>query len=221
MIKKILFSVAAMATMAMPAKAMQDDTTKDFMYVVRNGMVVGKYEIGKDADYITFTKPETPQAANFVKYGDKSIEMKSAMVMSQDGYLYVFLSAKETTPTNFMDLMMGSDDYAMVMIPEEKMGEELDLTELSKDPDNNPTQVYYTNPQTNEPYGGTSTDDFTSDGFTAGTIKVEAAEGMVSVNVNLANKDSSKDFQVSYLGACVTPDDDVTNVFNVDGIEKK
>ena len=221
MIKKILFSVATMATMAMPATAQQDDTTKDFMYVVKNGIVVGKYEIGKDADYITFTKPETPQAANFVKYGDKSVEMKSAMVMSLDGYLYVFLSAKETIPTNFMDLMIGSDDYAMVMIPEEKMGEELDLTELAKDPDNNPTQAYYTNPQTGDPYGGTCTDDFTSDGFTAGTIKVEAVEGMVSVNVNLTNTDSSKDFQVSYLGSCVTPADDVTNVFNVDGIEKK
>ncbi len=220
MIKKIFFSMAAMAAMAMPAAAQQDDAKKDFMYVVKNGVVVGTYEIGKDADYITFNKPEAPQAENFVKYGDKSVEMKSAMVMTLDGQLYVFLSAKETIPTNYMDLMMGEDDYMMVQIPEEKMGEEIDLAAIAAEGEEY-LQAYYTNPNADEPYGGTNTYDFADDGFTAGTIKVEAAEGMVSVSVNLTNSDSSKDFQASYLGACVAPADDATNSFNVDGMEKK
>ena len=72
MIKKLFFSLVALAGLAMPVSAQQDDTQKDFMYVVKNGMVVGTYEVGKDVDYITFTKPETPQASNFVKYGDKT-----------------------------------------------------------------------------------------------------------------------------------------------------
>ena len=220
MIKKILFSIAAMAAMAMPATAQQDDTQKEYMYVVKGGIVVGTYEIGKDADYITFAKPEAPQATNFVKYGETTVEMKSAMVMKMDGQLYVFLSPNETIPTNYMDLMMGTDDYAMVQIPEGRMGEEIDLAELTKNEDADFIQAYFMNPN-DGPYGGTCTDDFTDEGFSAGTIKVEAAENMVNVNVNLTNSDSSKDFQISYLGESVSPSDDTTNMFNVDGIEKK
>lgn len=217
MIKKILFSIAAMAAMAMPATAQQDDTQKEYMYVVKGGIVVGTYEIGKDADYITFTKPEAPQATNFVKYGETTVEMKSAMVMKMDGQLYVFLSPNETIPTNYMDLMMGTDNYAMVQIPEGRMGEEIDLAELTKNEDADFIQAYFMNPN-DGPYGGTCTDDFTDEGFSAGTIKVEAAENMVSVNVNLTNSDSSKDFQISYLGESISPSDDTTNMFNVDGI---
>ena len=221
MIKKLFFSLVALAGLAMPVSAQQDDTQKDFMYVVKNGMVVGTYEIGKDVDYITFTKPETPQASNFVKYGDKTVDLKSALVVKMDGQLYVFLSPKEEIPSNYVDLLNGEDDYVMIQIPEDKNGEELNLAELAEDPDADYMQAYFTNPTAENFYGGTSTFDFADDGFTAGTLKVETAEGMLNVSVNLTNSNSEKNFQVSYLGSCISPSDDATNYFTVDGLEKK
>lgn len=221
MIKKLFFSLVALAGLTMPVSAQQDDTQKDFMYVVKNGMVVGTYEVGKDVDYITFTKPETPQASNFVKYGDKTVDLKSALVVTMDGQLYVFLSPKEKIPSNYVDLLNGEDDYVMVQIPEDKNGEELNLAELAEDPDADYMQAYFTNPTAENFYGGTSTFDFADDGFTAGTLKVETAEGMLNVSVNLTNSNSEKNFQVSYLGSCISPSDDATNYFTVDGLEKK
>lgn len=224
MIKRLFFLITALVGMIMPATAQQDDTQKEFLYVVKDGMVVGTYEIGKDVDWITFNKPdepEQPQTENFVKYGEKTVELKSAMVMNLDGQLYVFLSPQETISTDFMDLMTGSDDYAMVQIPEDKMGEEIDLAELAKDEDADYMQAYYLNPDNDNPYGGVCLDEFVEEGFTAGTIKVEAAEGMVSVSVKLKNNDSGKDFQIAYLGPCVSPAEDTSNFFTVDGIEKK
>lgn len=220
MIKKLLYAVAVMAGLAMPANAQQDDTQKSFMYVVKGGKVVGTYEVGKDADYITFTKPEAPQADNYVKYGTTTVEMKSAMAMSLGGYTYVFLSPEENISTDYQQIMGGETDYFMIAIPDDMVGEEINLADYVKQ-DDAYFQGCYMNAVRYEAYGGTTSSDFEDEGFTAGTLKVEVVDDMVSVDYSLKNTDSSKDFEVKYLGYCVSPAADNSNTFNVDDQEKK
>ena len=220
MIKEILFSAVALAGLSMPAAAQQDDTQKDFLYVVKDGRVMGTYEIGKDVDYITFTKPETPQAANFVKYGDTTVELKSAFVTTVYGYVYVFATAEDNIPTDYQDIMGGTTNYLQVAIPEDKLGEEINLAEYVKTDDGD-FAAYYMDPVAYEPFGGTSFYEFEDGGFTAGTLKVEVVDDQCNVVVKLTNADSSKDFEVNYVGKCSTPAADSDNTFNVDDQEKQ
>lgn len=220
MIKEILFSAVALAGLSMPAAAQQDDTQQDFLYVVKDGRVMGTYEIGKDVDYITFTKPETPQAANFVKYGDTTVELKSAFVTTVYGYVYVFATAEDNIPTDYQDIMGGTTNYLQVAIPEDKLGEEINLAEYVKTDDGD-FAAYYMDPVAYEPFGGTSFYEFEDGGFTAGTLKVEVVDDQCNVVVKLTNADSSKDFEVNYVGKCSTPAADADNTFNVDGQEKQ
>ena len=220
MIKKLLLSAVALAGLAMPTAAQQDDTQKDFLYVVKDGKVMGTYEIGKDVDYITFTKPETPQTANFVKYGDTTVELKSAFVTTVYGYIYVFASPKENIPTDYTEIMGGTTNYLMVAIPEEKLGEEINLAEYVKTDDGDFT-AYYMDAAEYEALGGTTFYDFNDEGYTSGTLKVEVVDGQCNVAVKLTNADSGKDFEVSYQGKCATPSASDDNTFNVDDLQKQ
>lgn len=65
MIKKLLTSLLMLVGFAMYAQAQQDT-----MYVVKEGKIVGTFEVGKDIDGITFKNPLTPSLEDFVKYGD-------------------------------------------------------------------------------------------------------------------------------------------------------
>ena len=46
---------------------------QDTMYVVKEGKIVGTFEVGKDIDGITFKNPLTPSLEDFVKYGDTKV----------------------------------------------------------------------------------------------------------------------------------------------------
>ena len=61
MIKKLLTSLLMLVGFAMYAQAQQDT-----MYVVKEGKIVGTFEVGKDIDGITFKNPLTPSLEDFV-----------------------------------------------------------------------------------------------------------------------------------------------------------
>lgn len=66
------------------------------MYVVKEGKIVGTFEVGKDIDGITFKNPLTPSLEDFVKYGDTKVGLKSATAMSMYGMTYVYISMLKT-----------------------------------------------------------------------------------------------------------------------------
>lgn len=111
MMKKILFLFAMVAGIALGAAA-QNAADNNKVFVVKNGRIVSSYEIGKDIDNITFQQSASLEG-NVVKVGSQEIEMKSAVVMQQNGQLYVFLSpledAKSTTD-------VASGDYYMQVV---------------------------------------------------------------------------------------------------------
>lgn len=58
--KKIFLAMAMLAGVFTSAMAQTDSTatTKDSVYVVKDGSVVAAYEVGSDIDYIAFKRPE-------------------------------------------------------------------------------------------------------------------------------------------------------------------
>ena len=94
MIKKLLTSLLILVSVAMYAQAQQDT-----MYVVKEGKIVGTFEVGKDIDGITFKNPLTPSLEDFVKYGDTKVGLKSATAMSMYGMTYVYIKKRGSLPT--------------------------------------------------------------------------------------------------------------------------
>ena len=94
MIKKLLTSLLMLVGFAMYAQAQQDT-----MYVVKEGKIVGTFEVGKDIDGITVKNPLTPSLEDFVKYGDTKVGLKSATAMSMYGMTYVYIKKRGSLPT--------------------------------------------------------------------------------------------------------------------------
>lgn len=222
MIKNLLFSFVAVLGLAMPAIAQTDvdNTDKDVMYVVKNGKVVGQYEVGKDVDYITFTKPAAPQVENFVQYGSTKVDMKSAFVMEMNGYTYVFISPEDNIPADYQKIMGGESNYAMITIPTGLLDKDVKISDYNYADDDAPMfSAYYMSPD--GPLGGTSSFDCEDDGFSDGTFRVDVSDGEVSVAVKMTSKDGEKDFELSYYGSYAKAGDDSGNTFVVDGQEYK
>lgn len=208
--KKIIMTLALMAGMTVSAAA-QDVAQKDSVYVVKNGVVVGAYEVGKDVDCLTFTKPSTPDAqGNYAKYGDTTEELRSAYVTRQSGLLYVLVStvAGQTT----YDGITGAGNYLCVAIPESMVGQELKLADYADSDDY--LQAYYMDVDY-ETLAGASIYDLSDNGYADGTIKVDLTDGQVSVTVGFTPNGDGTAFMASYTGAYATDAQD-TNLFNVD-----
>lgn len=215
--KKIIFTLLALvASMAMPALA-QDKT--DTLYVVKGGKLVGTYEVGKDVDYISFTKPVTPPDAggNYVQYGDTREAMKSAFVMKQDGLLYVILSPVEGLTT--YEEITAAGNYLFVAIPEDKAGEDIKFTDYS-DSDDYYQAVYMSADY--EVLAGTTNYEISDCDYSELTVKVGLTDDEVSVSVHgdpLAEGGSA--FDASYTGSYASPAEASANTFTFDGETKE
>ena len=101
--RKILFLLVLLVGALVPAVA--QTATPDSVFVVRNGRIFSAYEVGKDVDNITFAKKQVAPDNSVVVDGE-TIEMKSSLVMQQDGMMYAILSADEGLTT--MDEIFAS-----------------------------------------------------------------------------------------------------------------
>lgn len=113
MIKKIFFLFAILAGFAM--QTMAKAAAPDSVFVVKNGRIVSAYEVGKDVDNITFPK-RVVLDGNSVKVGAETVEMKSAVMTTQNGYVYVFLSSREGC-TSTADVMKGGKALQITLSP--------------------------------------------------------------------------------------------------------
>lgn len=219
MVKNLLFTIAAVVGFAVPVVA-QTETDNDVMYVVKDGRVVGQYEVGKDVDYITFTKPETPQTENCLQYGSTKVDLKSSFVMSMGDYTYVFISPEENIPTDYSEIVGGTTNFLMVVIPTDLLGKDVKISDYASLDDIPQIGAQYLTPDY-EILGGTTSFDYEEDGFTDATLRVDIADGDVSVAVNMVAADETKNFQVSYSGKYATANEDGSNSFIVDDQESK
>lgn len=85
----LLFAMLVGFAMQTMAKA----ATPDSVFVVKNGIIVSAYEVGKNVDNITFEK-KVKLDGNCVKIGDEVIEMKSALITTVNNYKCVPLYAR-------------------------------------------------------------------------------------------------------------------------------
>ena len=113
MTKKIFFLFAILAGFAM--QTMAKAATPDSVFVVKNGRIVSAYEVGKDVDNITFPKHAVLEG-NSVQVGAETVEMKSAVMTTQNGYVYVFLSSREGC-TSTSDIMKGGKALQVTLSP--------------------------------------------------------------------------------------------------------
>ena len=103
-----MFVGFAMQTLATAA-------TPDSVFVVKNGRIVSAYEVGTDADNISFPK-RIQLDGNCVKVGDEVVEMKSAVVTTVNNYKYIYLSTLEGCKTP-EDVMKGGKNLQLAFSP--------------------------------------------------------------------------------------------------------
>lgn len=215
--KKILVTLALAASMAAPAMA-QETEAKDSVFVVKNGVVVGAFEVGEQADCLTFTKPTTPAEGNYAQFGDTKEELKSAVVIKQSGLLYVLASTVEGQTT--YDEITSAGNYLFVAIPETLVGQDIKLSEYLDSEDF--MQAYYMDNDYNTLAGASNWD--LTDSYSEGTIRVDLTDSEVSVAVNFTadpNAEEVKpDFSATYSGPYPT-DEEKSNALVYDGTSKE
>lgn len=211
-------TLALMASMTAPALA-QETTEKDSVFVVKDGVVVGAYEVGKDVDYLTFAKPETPTAGNYAQYGSTREELKSAIVIKQSGMVYVLASNVEGLTT--YDDITSQGHYLYVSVPETLVGQEVTLSDYAESDDY--VQAYYMDDDYNT-LAGSSNWDLADNGYADGTIKVDLSDMQVAVAVNFTADASADeptvDFTASYTGP-YPKEKENSNTFTYDGTTKE
>lgn len=211
--KKIFMALAFAASILTPASA-QTTETKDSVYVVKNGVVVGAYEVGTDVDCLTFNKPDTPVAGNFAQYGSIKEELKSAIVIKQQGLVYVLASTVEGQ-TDY-DELTEAGNYLFVAIPESLVGQEIKMSEYVESDDM--IQALYMNADY-DILAGTNNYDWSESGYAEGIIKVDLTDSQVSVSVSYTPdataKEPGTDFTASYTGSYPSGEES-TNTFVYD-----
>lgn len=216
--KKIFLTLALAASFFTSASA-QTAETKDSVYVVKNGVVVGAYEVGTQVDCLTFNKPDTPVAGNCAQYGSIKEELKSAIVIKQQGLVYVLASTAEGQ-TEY-DALTEAGNYLMVTIPENLVGQEIKMTDYLDSDDY--VQALFMNPDY-DILAGTNNYDWDGSGYSEGTIKVDLTDTQVSVSVNFTADASAEeptvDFTASYTGSYPTGEESA-NTFVYDSTEKE
>lgn len=111
--KKILTMFAMLVGLAVPTMAAT--ATPDSVFVVKNGLIVSAYEVGKDVDNITFQK-KAQLDGNTVQVGDKTVEMRSAVMMESGGYTSVYFSSVAGCKT-VADIQKGGKALQVTLSP--------------------------------------------------------------------------------------------------------
>ena len=84
--------------MCAAAQVMAQTATPDSIFVVKNGIIVNAYEVGKEVDNISFPH-QSNLTGNVVKIGNNTIELKSAIVRQVNNVTSVSYTHL-TLPTN-------------------------------------------------------------------------------------------------------------------------
>lgn len=192
MIKKILFLLALVTGVTL--QAMAQESKKDSVFVIKNGRIAGAFEVGTDVDNIQFQKSATPVEGNVVKIGDKTLEMKSAVVQRKSGMNYIYLAAEEGLTT--VSEMINTE-YLAVVVSDSLMGKDVTLSEFDEDGDDY-FFVYYLTTDGNEPTGADAYE--WSDYYSDGTLRVDMTDGKLSVQFAWTGTDGNSDFAGNYSG---------------------
>lgn len=192
MMKKILFLFALILC---ALNGMAQETTKDTLYVVKDGQVVGSYIVGEDVDWLTFKAQEVNPGTNFVKYGTTQRDLKSAVVKAQDGIYYLYLSPEEGLTT--VNEMLNADHLA-VALTSDLLDKEFKLSELDEDGDSY-YYVYYIAEDLDDYIGATSYD--WSDLYSDGTMKISKTDDNLDFSFHWTGADGTDDFSGAYNGA--------------------
>lgn len=211
----LLFAMLVGFAMQTMAKA----ATPDSVFVVKNGLIVSAYEVGKNVDNITFEK-KVKLDGNCVKIGDEVIEMKSALITTVNNYKCVYLSTLEGCTT--VDAMLKGGKLLQVALTPALLDKELTFSTFNNefDADNEFFQVAYTDVDEAkknddyEPVTVTSADWSTY--YTGGSLNVSISEDKLSLHMQAMPKSGEVLFAAQYNGA-VTEMKETPNHFTVDG----
>ena len=211
----LLFAMLVGFAMQTMAKA----ATPDSVFVVKNGIIVSAYEVGKNVDNITFEK-KVKLDGNCVKIGDEVIEMKSALITTVNNYKCVYLSTLEGCTT--IDAMLKGGKLLQVALTPALLDKELTFSTFKNefDAENEFFQVAYTDVDEAkknddyEPVTVTSADWITY--YTGGSLNVSISEDKLSLHMQAMPKSGEVLFAAQYNGA-VTEMKETPNHFTVDG----
>lgn len=210
MMKKILFLFALVLC---ALNGMAQEATKDTLYVVKDGQVVGSYIVGEDVDWLTFKAQEVNPSTNFVKYGTTQRDLKSAVVKVQDGIYYLYISPEEGLTT--VNEMLNADHLA-VALTGDLLDKEFKLSELDEDGDSY-YYVYYIAEDMDDYVGATSYD--WNDLYSDGTMKISKTDDNLDFSFHWTGADGTDDFSGAYNGA-YTFVEESPYYFIVDGSRK-
>ena len=202
MTRKIFFLFAMIVGFAMSAMAAKS-AAPDSVFVVKNGRIVSAYEVGKDIDNITFQK-KVPLTGNSVRFGDEVVEMKSAILMQQNGIQYVFLSTNENATT--LSEVSASGKYVQITMPATLLGEKITFSKFGDEFDDDDFfQVTF-----NDVDKYDSDDDYEplifdadgySDYFTDGTLSVSTDDDdNLKVDIDCEPVEGGNAFAAQYSG---------------------
>lgn len=217
--RKILFLLVLLVGALVPAVA--QTATPDSVFVVRNGRIFSAYEVGKDVDNITFAKKQVAPDNSVVVDGE-TIEMKSSLVMQQDGMMYAILSADEGLTT--MDEIFASSAYLMVVMTPDLLGEDLDFESFADQHPDSYFQVTYVDAKKMEEDDNYEPVEITSDDwadyYANGSLAMDIADKNLTLNLAVTPNDGVSNIAVNYNGTFTSPVSD-PYYFNVDDTQSK
>lgn len=173
--------------------------TPDSVFVVKQGRIFSKYEVGKDVDNIQLAKKQVAQG-NMVTVGGETVEMKSALVDVQSDMFVIYFSTSEGCQT--LSDVANSKAYMQVAISTDAFGEEFAFNKFAtKYPDGyfNVTFVdteKYDNDDDYEPVAFAN-DDW-NDYFEGGTFSVTQEEDHLVLKITTEPKSGVDEFSVNY-----------------------
>ena len=197
MIKKLFFLFALI--MAWCTTVSAQGTTKDSVFVIKNGHIAGAYEVGKDVDYLSFKRP-TSAKGNHISIGNKDMEIKSALAQRKNGTYYIYLASAEGI--NTVDGMLNVD-HLTVSVSDDLLGQDIKLGSYDMNYEGESFfYAYYTTMdmgQDDEPIGGTIYDWFEK--YKDGTLMVDKTDGQLTVEFSWTGNNGTDNFEASYSGS--------------------
>lgn len=193
--------------MCAAAQVMAQTATPDSIFVVKNGIIVNAYEVGKDVDNISFPH-QSNLTGNVVKIGNNTIELKSAIVRQVNNVVYAYISTAENVTTM---AQLTQHNYLSVIMSADMLGQEITMSTFDKqfgvDADGNETEnlfiVSYVdvkqqqqNPENYEPVTVSSYD--WDEKFLDGNLQMSYADGKLNVTFDTDPKEEGNLFAAQY-----------------------
>lgn len=215
MTKKIFSLFAMLLCFALQGAAQNGP---DSIFVVKNGRIVSSYEVGKDVDNITFEKKQVVEGC-YVKTGDTTIELKSAVVTTQSGYIVAYLSDQENVET--LADVAAAGHYVAIYLSPTLASENITFSTFSSQfEEDEMFQVMFVDVdkyETDDDYEPVlfSSDDW-EDYYTDGTFFFDLEDDKLNFSVSCTPVEGAEAFESKYDGT-FTMIEQSTNTFTVDG----